>query len=613
MATKRLALELGLVQKRKVKEGSASTSKVAQDFEFLVVLDFESTCWENGPRMGRQEIIEFPAVLLHIATGEILSEFHHYVMPVEQPILSEFCKNLTGITQDQVEAGVPLGTCLGLFSSWIRKLCDEHQMSFNTSMSCKHVTFATWSDWDLGVCLHYECSRKQLRKPEFFTQWIDIKLTYKNFYQRRPQGLAGALKDLGISFEGREHSGICDTRNTAVLISRMAKDGCSLKITKSLSAKTKGRSVKEAAQKLFNQVKNVILGKRPLEDLSDRSDHSKVVKPTASSLASSKKNSSDDGYSHDTTDCINFSLGLSGLIGKDVYAVSKQEEEAGQSSISAIVVESEKLETTTSLNVCNGGGKSANGSIHPLRSITNIVRNTGKNVSCTGNTFSSPKLLSVSTMDPFKTPALPSAYTGLRASVGQRKSMVETPVRQNMSSVSSVGNGKTSFRYKRTPPFCGCGRRAKLLLTLKPGPNEGRYFFSCPNGGTGSRKNCRFFKWEDEPFVKAVTIDSFCVPFTKSNSKLSAQSLPVQRAVKVNGLGVRGPQTAPAFSKKARCVGLSRNVSQFNSLRENCGKSILTSNRIAAVTQQTSGRPSLEPLEITPYVVREKSRLKGST
>lgn len=63
----------------------------------------------------------------------------------------------------------------------------------------------------------------------------------QNFYQRRPQGLAGALKDLGIAFEGREHSGICDTRNTAALVSRMVQDGCILTITKTLGPKTKVR------------------------------------------------------------------------------------------------------------------------------------------------------------------------------------------------------------------------------------------------------------------------------------------------------------------------------------------------------------------------------------
>ena len=30
---------------------------------------------------------------------------------------------------------------------------------------------------------------------------------FQKFYRRKPQGLNGALKDVGISFEGREHSG----------------------------------------------------------------------------------------------------------------------------------------------------------------------------------------------------------------------------------------------------------------------------------------------------------------------------------------------------------------------------------------------------------------------
>ncbi|XP_069947083.1 ERI1 exoribonuclease 2 isoform X2 [Cherax quadricarinatus] len=230
--------ELGLVQKRQVKRMSQSTSKVNQKFEYLIVLDFESTCWDTWPPAGQNEIIEFPAVLLDLSSGNTLSEFHEYVKPTEQSILSSFCKNLTGITQEQVDAGIPLGACLCLFSSWIQKLCEQYQMSFNISVPGKHVTFATWSDWDLQICLHRECLRKQLKKPEFFNYWIDIRYMYKKFYHRSPKGLAGALQDLGISFVGQEHSGICDTRNTAVLISRMISDGCVMTITKSLAVNT---------------------------------------------------------------------------------------------------------------------------------------------------------------------------------------------------------------------------------------------------------------------------------------------------------------------------------------------------------------------------------------
>lgn len=35
------------------------------------------------------------------------------------------------------------------------------------------------TDWDLGVCLHYECRRKQLRKPDILNSWIDLKATYR--------------------------------------------------------------------------------------------------------------------------------------------------------------------------------------------------------------------------------------------------------------------------------------------------------------------------------------------------------------------------------------------------------------------------------------------------
>lgn len=45
--------------------------------------------------------VEFPAVLLNTRSGEIEAEFHQYVQPQENPILSDFCKQLTGISQVQ--------------------------------------------------------------------------------------------------------------------------------------------------------------------------------------------------------------------------------------------------------------------------------------------------------------------------------------------------------------------------------------------------------------------------------------------------------------------------------------------------------------------------------
>ncbi|XP_023257022.1 ERI1 exoribonuclease 2 [Seriola lalandi dorsalis] len=242
MSTKKLAKELGLLRQRSQSSSGSKKSLVSnQIFSYLIVIDFESTCWREKNNYS-QEIIEFPAVLLNTSSGEVESEFHTYVQPQEHPILSKFCTELTGITQVQVEAGIPLQICLSRFCRWIQNLQLEKGVVFpNRQQRCsapspsqKLCTFLTWSDWDLGVCLQYECKRKQLHKPDVLNSWIDLRSTYRLFYNRKPKGLNGALQDLGIQFSGREHSGLDDSRNTAQLAARMMRDGCVMKITRSL-------------------------------------------------------------------------------------------------------------------------------------------------------------------------------------------------------------------------------------------------------------------------------------------------------------------------------------------------------------------------------------------
>ncbi|XP_067298470.1 ERI1 exoribonuclease 2, partial [Pseudorasbora parva] len=229
--------ELGLIRRRRQSSGAHPCVR-KQRFSFLIIIDFESTCWREKNSSG-QEIIEFPAVLLNVSSGEIESEFHTFVQPQERPVLSDFCTQLTGITQDQVDSAPPLHICLSRFVRWLLRLQQERGVAFEmdstaSAPSGHPCAFVTWSDWDLGVCLLYECKRKQLRVPEALKSWIDLRATYRLFYNRKPKGLRGALLDLGIQFTGREHSGLVDARNTALLAWQMVCDGCLLTITKSL-------------------------------------------------------------------------------------------------------------------------------------------------------------------------------------------------------------------------------------------------------------------------------------------------------------------------------------------------------------------------------------------
>lgn len=72
-----------------------------QEFQYFVVIDFEATCdKEKNPHP--QEIIEFPSVLVNSLTGQLEASFQTYVRPIYYQLLSDFCKELTGIQQIQV-------------------------------------------------------------------------------------------------------------------------------------------------------------------------------------------------------------------------------------------------------------------------------------------------------------------------------------------------------------------------------------------------------------------------------------------------------------------------------------------------------------------------------
>ena len=82
------------------------------------------------------------------------------------------------------------------------------------------------------MCLENECKRKGYLYPNSLKAWIDLKYVYQKFYGRKPLGLNGALQEMGLAFEGREHSGLDDAKNTTKLVAKMIKDGCTLGITK---------------------------------------------------------------------------------------------------------------------------------------------------------------------------------------------------------------------------------------------------------------------------------------------------------------------------------------------------------------------------------------------
>ncbi|KAJ1357627.1 hypothetical protein KIN20_015807 [Parelaphostrongylus tenuis] len=130
---------------------------MAQNFDNLLILDFEATCSDDGPILPYQEIIEFPVAKLDVKSWTITSTFHQYVKPTANPIITSFCTHLTGIIQEMVDNQQTIDRVLNDFDEWMEK--EETLKS--------RFAFVTCGDWDLGVMLPSEANVKNFNIPRY--------------------------------------------------------------------------------------------------------------------------------------------------------------------------------------------------------------------------------------------------------------------------------------------------------------------------------------------------------------------------------------------------------------------------------------------------------------
>ena len=103
-----------------------------RNVDVFVVIDFEATCEERNPADYMHEIIEFPAVLVSSASGEVVDIFHEYCRPVINPVLSDFCRALTGIEQSTVDAADVFEHVHRRFTNW---MFAKHELGLTKTFS----------------------------------------------------------------------------------------------------------------------------------------------------------------------------------------------------------------------------------------------------------------------------------------------------------------------------------------------------------------------------------------------------------------------------------------------------------------------------------------------
>mmetsp|Transcript_30944 Transcript_30944/g.48506 ORF Transcript_30944/g.48506 Transcript_30944/m.48506 type:complete len:129 (-) Transcript_30944:39-425(-) len=84
----------------------------------------------------------------------------------------------------------------------------------------------TWTDADIMFALHTELRRRGIERPSHFDNWIDLKQFFKSHYKREPRGgLQKCVESCGLTFDGRAHSGLVDSYNTAKIAVQMIQQG----------------------------------------------------------------------------------------------------------------------------------------------------------------------------------------------------------------------------------------------------------------------------------------------------------------------------------------------------------------------------------------------------
>lgn len=164
-----------------------------------IIVDLEATCWNDRNWRDKMETIEIGAVKLKSTKGPVIDEFVTFIKPVVESELSEFCTELTSITQNQVDKAPYFGEAFHDFMEWIG---DEP------------FRFCSWGNYDL-VQLQKDCARHNMEFPQSLMNHINLKTEFSRVFDAKRCGMAKALEILNIPLEGTHHRGIDDARNIA--------------------------------------------------------------------------------------------------------------------------------------------------------------------------------------------------------------------------------------------------------------------------------------------------------------------------------------------------------------------------------------------------------------
>ncbi len=184
---------------------NAECYRVTMNEKMLLVIDLEATCdkFDKLP-LHEMEIIEIGAVWA-TTDGHIVDTFDSFVRPTVHTQLTPFCRQLTGISQSDVDEAPLLAQIIGPFSAFVNRQNAEMKV------------WSSWGDYDRKQWLQ-DCARQHIHDPLAGFQHINLKKRFAHSRNIKQVGMAKALEIVGLTLEGQHHRALPDAKNIARLL-----------------------------------------------------------------------------------------------------------------------------------------------------------------------------------------------------------------------------------------------------------------------------------------------------------------------------------------------------------------------------------------------------------
>jgi inhibitor of KinA sporulation pathway (predicted exonuclease) len=172
-------------------------------YSYLLIVDLESTCCENGSIAKEEhEIIEIGAVMVDTTSLKEVDSFDIFVRPVRHANLTQFCTNLTTITQANVDSAPIFSQAAGQFQLWLNHY--------------KNYLFCSWGNYDRNH-LESDSAYHKVKNP-ICVPHVNLKKEFAKQQKVKKMGMQWALKLIDEPIVGSHHRAIDDAKNICKLL-----------------------------------------------------------------------------------------------------------------------------------------------------------------------------------------------------------------------------------------------------------------------------------------------------------------------------------------------------------------------------------------------------------